>query len=36
VSAEGDQLVARQNCLQPLLALEKRLLAQVRCVLKPR
>jgi hypothetical protein len=34
VSAEGDQLVARQNCLQPLLALEKRLLAQVHCVLK--
>src|SRR5712671_3650196 len=28
VSAEGDQLVARQNRLQPLLALEKRLLAQ--------
>ena len=32
--AEGDQPVARQNCLQPLLALEERLLAQVRCVLE--
>src|SRR6476620_6995635 len=29
VSAKGDQLLARQNCPQPLLALEKRQLAQV-------
>ena len=34
MSAEGDQLVARQNCLQPLLALDKRLLAQVHRVLE--
>src|SRR3954469_1972433 len=34
VSAEGNQLVARQNCLQPHLALAQRLLAQVRRLLK--
>src|SRR4051812_49609114 len=32
--AEGDQPVARQNRLQPLLALKERMLAQVRCVLE--
>src|SRR3979490_111380 len=29
VMAESDELVARQNCLQPLLALEERVLTRV-------
>ena len=36
VAADGDQAVARQDRFQPLLALEKRLFAQVRCVLNMR
>ena len=34
MSAEGDQLVARQDGLEPLLALEERQLAQVLAVLE--
>src|SRR4051794_25269903 len=34
VSAEGNQLVARQNCVQPPLAVAERRLAQVRRLLK--
>src|SRR3954470_5184288 len=34
VSAEGDQLVAWQNCLQSLFTLKEGVVAQVRCVLK--
>ena len=34
VTAEGDQPVARQDRFQARLALEKRLSAQINCVLK--